>query len=87
MIKIVIIPIMNISNEVTQLQQEIQRLQEQQRAMVDQQRTMLQTVTAISTICQRVADENAALKREVQDLKVNWNGDHLVPCAPMVLDD
>ena len=78
---------MNIGNEVSELQQEIQRLQEQQRAMLDQQRTMLQTVSTISTICQRVTDENAALKREVQDLKVNWNGDHLVPCAPMVLDD
>ena len=78
---------MNVDSEVTQLQQEIQRLQEQQRVMVDQQRTMLQTVAAISTICQKVTDENAALKREVQDLKVQWNGDHLVPCEPMVLDD
>ncbi len=78
---------MNVDSEVTQLQQEIQRLQEQQRVMVDQQRTMLQTVNAISTICRRVTDENAALKREVQDLKVQWNGDHLVPCEPMALDD
>jgi len=78
---------MNVNSEVTQLQQEIQRLQEQQRAMLDQQRTMLQTVSTISTICQRVTDENATLRREVQDLKGNWNGDHLIPCASMVLDD
>ncbi|MHA2082393.1 MAG: hypothetical protein ACXABD_01430 [Candidatus Thorarchaeota archaeon] len=78
---------MNVDSEVTQLQQEIQRLQEQQRVMVDQQRTMLQTSLAISTMCQRVTDENAALRREVQDLKANWNGDHLVPYEPMVLDD
>ena len=78
---------MSASEEVTQLQQEIQRLQEQQRTMLDQQRAMLQTVSAISTVCQRVTDENALLKREVQELKVNWNGDHIVPAQPISLED
>ena len=74
---------MNTSHEVTQLQQEIQCLHEQQRAMLHQQRVMLQTISAISIVYQRVTDENTALKQEVQELKVNWNGDHLVPTQPI----
>ena len=78
---------MNTIDEVTRLQEEIRRLRDNQDAMMEQQRAMQQTVTTVSALCERVTAENRSLRQEVQQLKTNWNGDHLVPAAPIEMED
>jgi hypothetical protein len=78
---------MNATREIIQLQLELQQLQEQQHIMLEQQRKMVTTVSAVSTICRRVMEKNTTLTSEIEELRVNRNGDNLVSAQPMQVVD